>query len=413
MLPLPRSSSRVFSNSVWLGILQLLNIGLPLVLLPFLVRTLGSETSGVVFFGFSIVMLAAVGTDFGFNLAATYRIAAVRDDDHALSEIVTSVLVAKLLVTVLVGVVFAGFVVFQSTYDEHRPFLLLLLLSVVGQAFQPVWFFQGIERMVNIAVLTGAARLLYVGAVLLVVEGPDDYILIAVANGVSLLLAAGAGLGRMLTCGYRWRWSGWRAVWLTLRESSAFFASRGANAVYTYGGTFLLGISAGPIQVAHYSAAEQLYRGGQSLVNPIVQALFPHMTRTRDLRFLQKWLRWIVGASIVAAVAGVVLGEWVLALMFGDQYRDSYGTLAIFILVFLVATPSVILGYPLFGAMGDIRPANRSVVFGGVVGCVLFAVLLFTENVTGIAVALCILAVEVVVLVSRAVAGGRRLRYAR
>src|SRR5690606_19873322 len=94
--------------------------------------------------------------------------------------------------------------------------------------------------------------------------------------------AAAIGMLMMWRLGCRLTWPGWSFVRETLSQSVMFFWSRAAVSTYTAGGAFFLGLFSTPLQVAHYSAAEQLYRGAQSLFQPLSQALYPHMAKHRN-----------------------------------------------------------------------------------------------------------------------------------
>ena len=393
-------------NVTYLLILQVLNLALPFLMLPFYVRVLGGEVAGLVFFGFAAMQVCSVVTDYGFNLSATFRISTTREDTRSVNSYVSAVLGWKI---VIISCTVVGYIFFVSVvpgyFGEHREFLLLLIPSIIGQGIQNSWYFQGVEKMGIITAQTAAARIFFAVATVAIVRGPDDYLVVPVLNGISLIGAGLLGGVMMVRLGYRPVWPGRKDLRSSITDSTGFFVSRAATTVYTGVAPLFIGAAGGPLSVAHYSAAEQLYRGGQSLVNPIVQAIFPHMARTRDLAYLWTWLRRVLVATAVCAVGGLLVGRPVLIALFGEEFADAYPTLVVFVAVFVVATPSVMLGYPLFAALG--RPAlpNITVIIGAFVQVIGYVVLVSADAVSPTAVATSILVTEIVVLALRSALG--------
>ena len=68
------------SNFVYLAILQGLNLLLPLITFPYLVRVLGIENFGLLSFSLALITYFQIITDFGFNSIATRDISVAIED---------------------------------------------------------------------------------------------------------------------------------------------------------------------------------------------------------------------------------------------------------------------------------------------------------------------------------------------
>jgi PST family polysaccharide transporter len=392
----------VFVNARALLIIQVANQLLPLVLIPYLARTLGAATYGVVSYGLSIVAMAAILTDYGFNLSATLQISKARDDVVQVNKLVGAIFACKVLLSLIASAIVVVYAFGTFKYAKHVDFLLLLVIPIIAQAFQPVWFFQGIEKMGYIAWFTLASRVLYVAFVFGFVTQASDYYLLAVANGASQLMALGLSLMFMFKENYRPKWPGLRYCIDTLKASTPFFWSRAAVSTYTAGGALFLGLYGNPIQVAYYAAAEQLYKGGQSLFAPLAQALYPNLARTQNFSLLFRILKGAVVVCIGGIAFGVFAGKWLIALLFGSTFQGSYVVLLIFLMTLTVNTPSVLLGYPLLGALGQASKANKSVMIAGILQVVLLGACFALEWTHALEVAFTVLTVETIVLGLRA-----------
>lgn len=402
---------KVLSNARALLIIQVANQLLPFLLVPYLTRTLGVDIYGVVAFGLALVQVACIVTDYGFNLSVTLNISQRRDDVTHVNRVIGAVYLSKTVLLFFVMLAVIAFALLNSKYAAHSTFLLVLCLPLVAQTFLPVWFFQGIEKMAYITVFTVISRIAYVLMVFAFVSDASDYVWLAIVNGVSQLLAVGLALMLMLKEGYRPAWPGVRYAIDVTRKSTEFFLSRAAVSTYTAGGAVFLGLVSTPLQVGYYAAAEQLYRGAQSLFAPLSQALYPNMARTRNFTLLFRISRWATAICIFGVAFGVIFGKWIIVLLFGPAFSPTYTVLLVLLVTLAVNTPSVLLGYPLLGALGQARVANLSVLIAGVIQLVLLAICFASGLTQAFHVALTVLIVETIVLILR-IYWGRREHYA-
>lgn len=405
-----KPNSVLFSNTGALLAIQIANYLLPFLLIPYLTRVLGVSLYGVVAFGLAIVQIACIITDYGFSLSATYQIARQQNNRIELQRIISAVTTCKILLLIPVAALLAIFILTQDKYDNYHTFFWLLSIPIIGQTLQPIWFFQGIEKMGCITVYTVISRILYLILVIWLVSTPDDHYLVAVANGAASLIAATIGIGMMLRLGYRPIWCGWNFVKDTFRESTEFFWSRAAVATYTAGGAIFLGLFSSSTQVAYYSAAEQLYKGAQALFSPLSQSLYPHMAKHQNFPLLLKILKAVLAASFLALVVGTFIGPWLITLIFGPGFTETYSILLIFMATFLFSAPSILLGYPLLGALGDSKSANVSVMYAGALQLIFLSACYFLDFDLGWHIALTVLFTEIFVLIYRSKASMRLIK---
>ena len=395
-------SGTVLRNARALLIIQIANQLMPLALIPYLARVLGASSYGVVAFGLSIVAVASVVTDYGFNLSVTMQIAKRRDSKPYVNRLLGAVLIAKLMLVLAVVPAVLCYAAFTEKYAEFSSFFVLLLLPIFAQAFHPVWLFQGIEKMGYIAWFTLASRLAYMAMVFTFVSSPSDYTTLAVVNGISQFVALFLAMSFLANEGYRPRWASMRYVLLIMQSSTPFFWSRAAVSTYTAGGAMYLGFFSSSTQVAYYAAAEQLYKGAQGLFAPLSQALYPHMVRTKNFQLLFKVIKLSACVCLAGAVFGAFTGQYFIELLFGSDFLNSETALLVFLATLLVNTPSVLLGYPALGALGHAAAANRSVMIAGVTQLLLLVACFVFKWQLAYQIAMTVLVVEAVVLGLRA-----------
>ncbi len=139
---LDQDKKTVTGNYLSLAILQVTNYLLPLLILPFLVRILGTEKFGLIMFAQALTTFLFVFVDFGFNLSGTREISLARNNQQKLSDIFSAIMVIKIGL-ILIALLFL--IIIVNTFSRFNADSEIYYLSfgvVFGQALFPVWFYQ-------------------------------------------------------------------------------------------------------------------------------------------------------------------------------------------------------------------------------------------------------------------------------
>lgn len=395
------SKHNVAKNSIALFVLQFVSMVAPLIVLPYLSRTLGVDGFGLIMFALSACAICLIITNFGFNLSATYKISKRRENVDYVSELIGAIFVIKftfaliLLVSVGLYSYFIGF----GIGSYMLPFYISL--NVLVQAFLPTWFFQGIERMKNVTFYMVIAKIAYVLLVFFFIKEKTDVELVILFYALSNFVAVLIAIYSIYTNGYSIKRPVTVSIIEVLKDSSQFFLSRAAVSIYTSASTFLLGSFAGVQQAAMYGACEKLYQASQSVTGPIAQALFPYMAKKQDSVLL---IKVVVFVGVPLTVGCIVVGFWaneILALIFGNEFRESGNVLQLFLATTVINFVSVNFGYPAFAGIGKVHVANYTVMLGALVQSLFLSILFITDSFSSLLVAGSVLITELVVMLSR------------
>lgn len=302
------SSRRLLiENIASLTILQGLNYAAPLITLPYLVRVLQPSHFGLLSFAQGIVLYFDFLTDFGFNFSQTRAIAACRYAPESVSRIFWSTIYAKTLLMGTSAVALTLLVAFTPKLRETPGLYAVNFLYVIGTTFFPVWFFQGLEQMKLAAALFGAARLLTVPALFLFVRHSDDYV-IAGAIQASVEVTASILAWPIILKGMRLTWRPPSATEIvdTLKRGWPLFLSASALQLSSSSTVVILGFVAGKVEVGYFSAADKLIKASIAALNPLGQALYPHITAAK-LRSSASALHLIRKSFFVMGVLSVCI----------------------------------------------------------------------------------------------------------
>ena len=114
--------------------------------------------------------------DYGFNLTATREVAVSREDSAKVSRIFSAVMVAKAMLTLLGLVLMVGVVMATPKLRPDLDLYLLAFLGVVGNLLFPIWLYQGLEKMREVALRDFAAKLLALVVIFGLVRSDEQYL---------------------------------------------------------------------------------------------------------------------------------------------------------------------------------------------------------------------------------------------
>ncbi|WP_161522762.1 oligosaccharide flippase family protein [Escherichia albertii] len=394
-------SHRVFKNSFALFIMQLFSYVSPLLVLPYLARLMSVENFGMLMMLYSLLAVCLVVTDFGFNLSGTYYISRNYKDKKKINEFLTSAFCIKALLSA-VSVIYFWFFLKGEFQSLDGYSVLLIAITMFVQSFQPIWFFQGIEKMRHITLYTALSKLIYLLLVYFFVTS-DSIVKVLLCYCISQAVGTIFSICFILKMEYSFSRTTYKNIISVFRQSIPFFVSRVAVVIYTSANTLFLGKYGGMVQAASYSSCEKIYFAGQGLLNPLSQAFFPYLSKNKDEKFYIKFVILSVCILSVVCVAASFFVYDVLNVFYGKKYNDSVGVLNTFLITTVIAYASVSFGYPMFTLIDKIGYVNHTVVIGALIHIIGLFILAKENIFTAQNIAYLVLIVETAVLITRIV----------
>ena len=180
---------RLTSNFFSLSVLQALNYILPLITLPYLVRVLGPEKYGLISFAQAFIGYFTILTDYGFGLSATREISIHREDEKKVSEIFSSVMIAKIFLGILSFIILGLVLLSVPKFGNEWLLYIFTFGTVLGNIFFPVWFFQGMEKMKWITILNVISKVIFTICIFIFIHSESDYLYVSLINSLGYLVA--------------------------------------------------------------------------------------------------------------------------------------------------------------------------------------------------------------------------------
>ncbi|MDQ6531538.1 oligosaccharide flippase family protein [Flavobacterium sp. LHD-85] len=398
-------NSSLVSNFFSLVILQGANYIFPLLTIPYLFRTLGVETFGLISFASAFAQYFVILTDFGFNLSGVQFISINRDNKQLRDIYFVHVLISQLFLF-LVGLVILLSVLFIFNKFNHDKWVYLLsYMTVFGSVLLPTWFFQGIEQMKYITKINIATRTLAIIPIFFLVKSDADYLLVpffyglgSIASGAIALYIAKSKFG----VNFNLTTVSLTGIKKCLKDSSDFFVSRISVSIYTVSNTFILGLVLGNTAVGFYAAAEKLYLALQSMFGPLNNALYPYMIKHKNIKMFKKIFIIVIVINCISLPICIYNSGFIMQLVYKNVAIESINTLKILFGVCLISVPSILLGYPLLGAFGHTKFTNYTVIVASLFHVSMLVVMWFFNSITVYSVAMLVVLTELLVLGLRA-----------
>ena len=340
------SIRKVAGNFIYLSVLNALNVLLPLITLPYLMRTVGKANYGIYSYVYMILQYVILFSTYGFNFSATKQISQFRDDRDKVNVIYNSVIASKFLIgiaSIVLIMLFSRFV-FK---DEQAPLMFLFGMGmVVGDILTPVWLFQGMEKMKYMTLVNASSKILFTILVFVVIRKTDDYYLLVLLNSAGYILA---GLMSLYLASRQFgmclRFAAFSDIKYQLREGAAVFGSTFGMNLYRNANVIILKQLAPNEVVGLYAAAEKVIKGFQSIISPAAQAIFPHLslkfknkTVVENIFLLKKIAFPFAGVVLVLSLSVFLCAPWISDLLCGGvEFRDC-------VPIIRIMTPVIFLG---------------------------------------------------------------------
>ncbi|WP_339289150.1 flippase [Ureibacillus sp. FSL K6-0786] len=391
---------RLIENFSALTIMQLLNYILPFVTLPYLARVLSLEGYGVYIFSQALIAYFIVIVDFGFDLSGTREVSINRHHSKKLSEIFSSILVIKFILMIISLLILIALIMFVPSISEYWQVHLIMFIMVFGNMLLSTFVYQGLEKMKFITILNASIKIFFTLTIFIFIKDQNDLPLVALLNSIGYLIVGLISLCIILKIiNIKFTIPSKENLINQFKNSLQFFWSRIAVSLYTTSNTFVVGLFLGPAAAGIFGSADKLFRAAVSLYQPLNNVLYPYIAHSKNIRLYKKLFKLSTISNIIVVLIVFIFSDLVIKLIFGSGYEESAVLLKIFMIAAIYMMPSILMGYPLLGALGYTREVNKSVIYASIIHVVLLVILIPVLSVK--LVALLVLFTELLVFIYR------------
>jgi polysaccharide transporter, PST family len=334
---------------LFLLVLQGSNYIIPLITLPYLVRTLGPEKFGLLAFSQALIQYFIILTDFGFDLSATRQISINRSNLQSVSNIFSTVMFIKISIFLLGFLVFVPTIYFVPNLKGEQQLMYWFYLSVLAQVLFPTWIFQGLETMKYITYLNIISKVLFNSLILFLIKTEENYTLYPILLSLTSLSASFVGVLIVTQkLGIKPTKIKLENIIYQLKEGWYIFISNVTISLYTISSTIVLGLLFNNRIVGYYASADRIIKAFQGLLSPFTQALYPHISklftesRKEAVLYLRKTTLFVGLFTFTVSVSVFFAANFIITELFEDAYEESVSVLQILAWIpFLVSLSNI------------------------------------------------------------------------
>jgi polysaccharide transporter, PST family len=349
------AKKRLIENITSLFALQGLVYLFPLITYPYLIRVLGPEKFGLLSFAQALIQYFVIFTDYGFNMSAPREIAIHRENADLLASIFSATMLVKLALLLVSAIVYIAIISTIPYFHSEWAVYLTYFLTVIGNVFTPIWFFQGIEQLKYVTLINFIARGSMTGCIFIFVRNSNDYLLAAGLQAGAFLFAG------ILSMGILWsqmlvkpRWpENWDGMKTAAKESNQVFLSQLSMSIYSYGSVVMVGLVSGQALAGYYSIVQKFSAGVVGLVQPISQGFYPYLSRQFEEnqgKYHNSQRLLLISALLISVAFGSItflFAEPIIKLLAGANSPD----LTVLMRIFSLTTSLVILSVFLLSSL--------------------------------------------------------------
>lgn len=320
--------------------------------MPFIIRIVGFEKFGIIGWVQVIMLYLSIFTDYGFNISATREIAINREDETQLSFIFSKVVTIKALLCLVAFLFLLLLIFFIPQFWNERITILLAFSMILGHSLLPLWFFQGVEKMFWLTLITFTSKIILAVLVIIVINQASDYIYFLFFLGIGNIV--GGTVGMIIAIRrykIQWKKVGVQDIQHELKDGWSIFISNISIASSKNSSLLILSFFAidGKV-IGYYNTAEKVIFAVWQILGIFSQAIYPHLCQlaTRSHKLLRNFYTEIFIPFVVFVFLGCLLLFWqaklIVWVLTGEEILEIVCLLQLMAIIPLI----VILNIPFY-----------------------------------------------------------------
>ncbi len=301
---------RLADNFFSLSALKIVNLILPLVTLPYLIKVLGFHYYGAIILALSLITYFQALTDYGFNLSATREIARHRHSQKQLNFIYSKTIWSKLILLFVSLTLLLPLIYFVPQFKEDSIIFFLMCLMLIGNTMFPEWFFRGMERMRYITILDLLVKILFTIGVFIFIHQPQDYWLYPLLFGCGYITIAIISY-YIIYRNFSIKLRGVKIYQIasTLRKGFPLFINQFVPNFYNNTTNFLVGILLGNSAAGVFGAIRQIVTILNVFNSVVSTVVFPYLIRHKEKFYL--YSKYYICFFALLAIIVYVIHSWI------------------------------------------------------------------------------------------------------
>lgn len=352
-------------ETLYLYVIQISNLAIPLLTLPYLTKVLGLTGLGKLGLAQTIFFLMGFLIDFGFTYSASRHVSLNKQDLEKINKIYTNVQFLRLIIYITISIILVCYMSFLKIDIQDKTTYIIAFISSFSFILIPSWFFNGLGINSTLAIFTLLFRIVTLVPIFLLINDATDYLLAFIIQNTSLLV-----LGVFISIYLRVKLDIRISFKLTdkhymkemLKDGFDAFSGSALSVVYTTGVPFIVKLSLGDASVGIYILVERVLSVLKQLFMPIIQAYYSTICLMYSKNNISevntiniKIVIFYTTLTVLALLFNYLFGRFLIEILFDNQQ-------IIFPYIFISIIGQFVVGLSIVSIYGNILPSGNGYI---------------------------------------------------
>tara|TARA_B100000886_G_scaffold340025_1_gene307528 strand:- start:3655 stop:5091 length:1437 start_codon:yes stop_codon:yes gene_type:complete len=390
-------------NFAYNAALTISNFIFPLIVFPYVSRTLGVSNIGLCGFVDSIINYFILFSMLGISIIGIREVAKNKNTPKKLESIFSSLFTLNAISTFLMLIILILLSNYVPRLIENKEFMFLGGLKLISNLFLIEWFFRGIENFKFITIRSILVKTFFVISVFIFVR--DQYDVLIYYGLITSMVA----LNAFLNWSYRKRLVNLNFKSITFKPFIKSFFILGLymvfTSMYTTFNVAYLGFTSGDVEVGYYATAVKIYELTLAIFTAFTAVMLPRISslvsegKFDDLnKLISSSYNILITFSIPLIIILLIFTPQIILIIAGQGFEGAILPMRIISPLILIIGIEQILIIQLMMPYKMDKVILRNSVIGATLGIILNIVLVPSMKSTGSAIVW--LSSEILVLIS-------------
>ncbi len=285
-------TSKLKQNLFYNITLQLFNVLLPLLTIPYISRILGVENNGIYAYTYSIVNYFVLFAMLGINNYGNRRIAKVQRSKARLATEFLSIYTVQAILSV---VAISVYLLYCLLLAEYRAISLVETIFLISVLFDVSWLYFGLEKFKKTTTRSIVVKIISFGLILALVHSADDL------NIYTLIMASSTLISQLILWANIPKYVNLKLANINLRKIFSHF--KGiiilfvpviSYSIYRIMDKIMLGAMYSVDEVAFYEYAEKIINLPVGIITAVGTVMMPRISNlvaNQQIPSIKKYIR--------------------------------------------------------------------------------------------------------------------------
>lgn len=296
----------LIENFLSLSVLEVSNMLMSFITLPYVLRVLGQNGYGIYAMTFAFIGYFVTLVDYCFSVTGSRAIAISRDSLEEVKRIYSIIMKSKSFLLAISLFLFFLLLYSIPQFKANKEAYICTLPMLFGNILFTDWLFQGLEKMKFITFINVSVKFIFTLSVFIFIKDPQDaYLYILLQSSGYLLAGIASQYILYKTYHIHLTKTNFSQSLLMIKEGSTLFINILLPNLYGATSILLLGIFHQEQEAGVFESIKKIAMLACSLITIMTRVFFPYLNREKAAFKKLARLTMLVGFSMMV---GLILG---------------------------------------------------------------------------------------------------------